>query len=76
MAREDAAEAQIQIPAGAVGYKLRMIFGKWWLCLFNESGKNLGDYGPMVWAEVPEGTALIESKGLVNLEKNLGDRGR
>lgn len=56
---------------GATGYKLRLIYGKWYLRLFNDAGENVGEYGPMPWSLTPEAIADAKRLGLVDIEREL-----
>ena len=69
MARDD-------ILAKATGFKLRRIGGHWWLRLFNKTGKNVGDHGPLAWAEVAGAQDELKAKGLLDIERDLGSRGK
>jgi hypothetical protein len=61
---------------GAVGFRVRMIFNQWWLCLFNEAGKNVGNYGPSEsFAEVQGDIVKAKGDGLTDLERDIpGDK--
>ena len=61
---------------GAKAYKLRMVYGKWWLRLFNSHGKNVGDYGPLTFAETDGAQAKAKRLGLADIERDLGSRGK
>jgi hypothetical protein len=60
----------------AIGFKLRMIYGHWWLRLFNAAGKNVGDIGPLAWAETAPAVEQAKRDGLADLERDLGSRGK
>jgi hypothetical protein len=64
------------VELGATAYKVRMIYNKWWLRLFNMAGKNVGDYGPLVHAEVEDAVAKAKRAGLADIERDMGSRGR
>ena len=61
---------------GAVGFRVRMIYRQWYLRLFDADNKSVGDYGPMPWGETGRVTAEVKALGLIDLERDLGDRGR
>lgn len=62
---------------GATGFRLRrQPGGSWFLKLFNDAGKNVGDYGPLEWAETTEAIADVKRLGVVDIERDLGSRGK
>lgn len=73
---------------GATGYKLRMRYLKWWLMLFVNSPdkpdewREIGEYGPFDNEPVGEKTELglaianLKAQGLVDIERELGSRGK
>lgn len=65
---------------GANGYKVRLIYGNWWLILFRSLGhdkwKNICQFGPLCWAEVKEAEKEVQSFGLYDIERELGSRGK
>ena len=61
---------------GATAFKLRMVYGKWWLRLFNKAGKNVGDYGPLAYAETDGAMSKAKRLGLIEIERDLGSKGR